>query len=204
MVKVDDVLWLKVTGTCGFLTPIVAFACIFSAIASYPQFNWLNNALSDLGVVEGVTKVVFNSGLIVGGALCAVFATGLFVVLKERAVGKVGAFVFVLASVSLLAIGFFPENVRPTHYIVSVMFFTFLPVSLLINVGAFGLMRRVRMVVCTFLVAVAATAPWVLYFTVNYAPNVALPEIVSAFAGAVWAMVLSGKMLRQASRAKTS
>ncbi len=204
MAKTADALWLKVAGICGFLTPIVAFAFIFSAISSYSEFSWLDNALSDLGVVAGVTSVLFNAGLIVGGVLCAVFARGLFVSLKERIIGKVGAFVFVLASISLFAIGVFPESVSPTHYIVSVMFFTFLPISMLITVGAFWLMHRTRMAVFTLLVAVAAATPWVLYFTVHYAPNVAMPEIVSALAGAVWAVVLSGKMLRQASHPKTA
>lgn len=204
MGKSADALRLKVAGICGFLTPIIAFALIFSAIASYPEFSWMGNALSDLGIVSGVTSVLFNSGLIVGGALCIVFATGLFVLLRERVAGKLGAFVFVLASVALLLIGVFHENVRPVHYIVSVMFFMLLPISLLISVGAFWLMRRLRMAVFTLLVAVAAATPWVLYFAIHYVSGVAIPEAVSAFAGAVWAVVLSGKMLRQASHPKTS
>ena len=197
-------LWLKVAGICGFLTPIFAFALIFSAIASYSEFSWMDNALSDLGIVSGVASVLFNSGLIIGGALCIVFAIGLFVFLRERTVGKLGAFVFVLASASLLLIGIFPENVPPAHYIVSVMFFTLLPISLLISVAALGLMHRTRMAVFTLMVAVTAATPWVLYFTVHYAPNVAVPDVISAFAGSMWAMVLSGKMLRQASHPKTS
>jgi len=204
MPKSTDALWLKVSGICGFLTPITAFALIFSAIASYPEFSWTNNALSDLGVVEGITALLFNSGLLIGGALCFVFATGLFVFLKERTVGKIGALVFVLGSLALFAIGVFPENVRPTHYIVSVMFFMLLPIAMLIIVGAFWLMHKVRMAAFTLLVAVAAATPWILYFTIPYAPNVAVPEAVSAFAGAVWAVALSGKMLKQASHSKTS
>lgn len=204
MPKSTDALWLKVSGTCGFLTPITAFALIFSAIASYPEFSWTDNALSDLGVVEGTTALLFNSGLLISGALCFVFATGLFIFLKQRTVGKIGAFVFVLGSLALFAIGVFPENVRPTHYIVSVMFFTLLPIAMLIIAGAFWLMHKVRMAAFTLLVAVAAATPWILYFTINYAPNVAVPEAVSAFAGAVWVVTLSGKMLKQASHSKTS
>ena len=204
MAKSTDALWLKVAGICGFLTPLTAFALVFSAIASYPEFSWANNALSDLGVVEGITALLFNSGLLIGGVLCFVFATGLFVFLKERTVGKIGALVFVLGSLALFAIGVFPENVRPTHYIVSVMFFMLLPIAMLIIVGAFWLMHKVRMAAFTLLVAVAAATPWILYFTIPYAPNVAVPEAVSAFAGAVWAVALSGKMLKQASHSKTS
>lgn len=204
MAKLNDALWLRIAGICGFLTPLIAFALIFSAIASYPEFSWTENALSDLGIVTGATAVLFNSGLLVSGALCFVFATGLFRFLRERAVGKIGAVVFLLASVTLFAIGVFPEDIRPTHYIVSVMFFTLLPVSMLIITGAFGLLRQVRMAVFTLLVAVAAAAPWVLYFTVHYVSGVAVPEAVSAFAGSVWAVVLSGKMLKQAPRSKTA
>lgn len=204
MAKSTDALRLKIAGICGFLTPITAFALIFSAIASYPEFSWVDDALSDLGIVEGVTAVLFNSGLLISGALCLIFATGLFRFLKERTAGKIGASIFALASLALFAIGVFPENVSPTHYIVSVMFFVLLPISLLVTTGAFWLMHKTRMAVFTLLVAVAAATPWVLYFAIHYVLGVAIPEAISAFAGAVWAVVLSGKMLRKASRSKTS
>jgi hypothetical membrane protein len=193
---------LRISGTCGFLAAVLAFAFILSAVASDPQFSWVNNALSDLGVVSGVTAVLFNSGLIMGGILCFIFATGLFVFLGNRAVGKVGAFVLVLASLALAAIGVFPESVSPVHYFVSVAFFVLLPVSMLFVFGAFWLTGQVRMAVFTFLVAVVAAAPWILLFSVRYVSGVAIPEFVSGLAGAVWAVVLSSKMLSQASRSK--
>jgi len=204
MAKFNNALWLKVAGICGFLTPLVAFALIFSAIASYSEFSWTDNALSDLGVVEGITATLFNSGLLIGGVLCFVFATGLFAFLKKHIAGKIGAFTFALASLALLAIGVFPENIRPTHYIVSVMFFMLLPIAMLIIAGAFWLMHKTRMAAFTLLVAVTAATPWILYFAIPYAPNVAVPEAVSAFAGAVWAVTLSGKMLKQVAHSKTS
>jgi hypothetical membrane protein len=204
MTKSNEAVWLKVAGICGFLTPILAFALIFSAIAAYPEFSWLDNALSDLGIVEGITAALFNSGLLISGALCLIFATGLFVYLKKHIAGKIGASIFILASIALFAIGVFPENISPTHYIVSVAFFALLPISLLVTTGAFWLMHKARMAVFTLLVAVAAATPWVLYFAINYVLGVAIPEAVSAFTGAVWAAVLSGKMLRKASRSKTS
>jgi len=204
MTKSTHALWLRIAGTCGFLAPIIAFALIFSAIASYPEFSWVDNALSDLGIIEGTTALLFNSGLLISGTLCIIFATGLFTFLKKQATGKIGAFIFALASVALFAIGVFPENVRPVHYLVSVMFFMLLPIAMLIITGVFWLMHQVRMAVFTLLVAAAAAAPWLLYFTAPYAANVAIPETVSAFAGSVWAVVLSGKMLRQASHSKTS
>jgi hypothetical membrane protein len=204
MPKFKNAMRLRISGICGFLAPVFAFAFIFSAVASYPQFSWVDNALSDLGVVAGVTAVLFNSGLIVSGVLFFVLATGLFVFLKERTIGKIGAFISVFASLALFAIGVFPENVRPVHYFVSVAFFVLLPISMLVIVGAFWLMRQVRMTVFTLLVAVVAAVPWVLYFSIHYVSGVAVPEVVSAFAGSVWAVAMSGKMLRQASRSKNS
>ena len=203
MPKSNAVL-LKVSGIFGVLAPVFAFAFIFLAIASYPQFSWTNNALSDLGVVLGATSSFFNSGLIIGGIWCLFFAIGLFMFLGESMLGRVGVFFFVLTCLALVAIGVFPENVKPAHYIVSVLFFVLLPISLLIITGAFWLMGKVRMAVFTLLVAIVAAVPWVLYFSVRYVSGVAVPELVSAVAGSVWVVVLSGKMLRQASRSKTS
>jgi hypothetical membrane protein len=197
-------MWFRTSGVCGILAPILAFVFIFSAIASYPQFSWVDNALSDLGVVPGGTAVLFNSGLIISGVLCFVFATGLFVFLSERTVGRVGAFVLGAATLALVAIGVFPESVRPVHYMVSVAFFVLLPISLLIITGTFWFKGQVRVAVFTLLVAIATVAPWVLLFAVRYVAGVAVPEFVSALAGAVWTIVLGYNMIKEASQAKVS
>ena len=75
-------MWLRISGACGGLTPVVAFVCIFLAIVSAPGFSWAESALSDLGVVAGVTSVLFNYGLIVSGILGFIFATSLFRVMR--------------------------------------------------------------------------------------------------------------------------
>ena len=181
------------------LAPVLAFVFILVAVASYPPFSWTSNALSDLGVVSGVTAGVFNSGLILCGVLCVTFAAGLYLLLSASVVGRVGVFVFGLACVALAAIGTFPESVSPTHYWVSVAFFVLLPISLLIIVGGFWRVGQVRMAVFTLVMAVAAAAPWVLLFAVRYVSGVAVPEFVSGLAGGVWTVVLGYKMLRAAS-----
>ena len=204
MLKSKNVMWLRIAGTCGIVAPILAFTFICLAVASYPQFSWVDNALSDLGVVPGVTAALFNYGLIISGMLFFIFSTGMFLFLGEKFVSRTGAFVFALACLALVAIGVFPENVKPTHYLVSVAFFVLLPISMLVIAGAFWLMGQVRMAVFTLLVAVVAAAPWVLLFSVRYVSGVAVPETVSGLAGAVWAVVLGYKMMREASRAKVS
>jgi hypothetical membrane protein len=201
--KSKDVILLRISGICGIVAPVLAFIFISLAISSYPQFSWMDNALSDLGVVPGVTATFFNYGLIMSGILSFIFATGMLVFLGESNISRIGAFVFVLGTVALTAIGLFPENVRPVHYLVSVAFFVLLPMSMLVITGAFWFSGQVRMAVFTLLGGVAAAAPWVVLLSVRYVSGVAVPEVASALAGSVWTVVLSGKMLREASRAKT-
>jgi hypothetical membrane protein len=191
----------RITAITGLAAPIFAFACILSAVASWQQFSWTDNALSDLGVQNGVTATVFNSGLVISGFLFIVFATGLLRFAGKRFVGKVGAAVFALACVMLIAIGIFNENYSPTHYIVSVGLFMFLPLSLLILVAAFWLEGKRKLGVFTLATALFATAVWVLEFTVTYVSGVAIPETLSGLAGATWVVVLSGLMLKQTSKA---
>ncbi len=187
----------RIGAATGIAAPVLALTCILCAIATYPAFNWVNNALSDLGVVPGVTSVLFNFGLCTGGFLAFAFSTlGLFAYAGKSWVGKLGALVFAAATVALIAIGVFNENFKGTHYAVSVAFFALAPISLFLLTGAFVLAHRRGLAIFTLAVAFAAALPWVLQFTYNYVPNVAVPEILSGVFVAVWVMVLSVKMLR--------
>jgi len=194
---------VKFGGIAGILTPVLAFAFIGLAIAAYPQFSWVDNALSDLGVVPGITSTLFNFGLYLSGLFCLSFSVGLYKFLDERIIGKIGSVVFVFASLSLEGIGIFPEDVRPFHFVFSVAFFVLVPIALLVIAGYYLLTHQKRMFAFTLLTAFAAAAPWILQFLIHYVSGVAVHEAVSALAGAVWAIVLGFKMLRAAARAKT-
>jgi hypothetical membrane protein len=183
-------------GVAGILTPVLAFTFIGLAIATYPEFSWFDNALSDLGVVPGITATLFNTGLFIGGLLSFGFSVGLYKLLDKHAVGKVGAIIFAVASLSLVGIGIAPENVRPFHYIFSVAFFTLVPISLLVIAGYFLTSGREALAGFTLLIAIFAAAMWVLYFIVQYAEGVAIPELLSALAGAMWTVVIGWKIFR--------
>jgi len=197
-----NVTWLRISGVSGILAPIVAFTCIFLAIAYSPQFNWTKNALSDLGIQEGVTAILFNSGLILSGFLALVFAFGLFFLLQEKAIGRIGASIFILDTLALIAIGVFPENVKPTHYYASVAFFMLFPISMFFIVAAFLQMSEVKMGLFTLLTAVVAAVVWMIQFSIKLVPKVAIPETVSAISASVWSIFLGFKMLRQSSHSK--
>jgi hypothetical membrane protein len=191
---------VRLGGVAGIIAPLLTFTSIGWAIATYPEFSWFDNALSDLGVVLGITATVFNSGLFIGGLLSFGFSVGLYRFLDNHAIGKVGAIIFAAASLSLVGIGVAPENVRPFHYIFSVAFFTLVPISLLVIAGYFLTARGKALAGFTLLIAVFAAAMWVLYFIVQYAEGVAIPEFMSALAGAVWTVVIGWKMFRTPSQ----
>jgi len=186
-------VWLKMSGASGILTPIIAFTFILLAIARYPQFSWTENALSDLGVQEGATAVLFNTGLIVGGILTILFATGLFNFLQENPLGRIGALVFVLDAFALTAIGVFPENVKPIHYYASVIFFTLFPTSMLFLGTAFLRTSKRKLGFFTFIAAIVAAIVW----TIPFGKGVAIPETLSALSASMWSIVLGCKMLRE-------
>jgi hypothetical membrane protein len=192
--------WLKVSGVCGIVTPIVAFTCITIAIANYPPFSWTDNALSDLGIQSGIVAPSFNAGLIAGGLLGLAFATGLFHYLQEGALGMFGALLFVVDTLALVAIGVFPENVKPNHYYASVAFFLLYPVSMFVIVVASFLAGRKKLGLFTLAAALFAAATWIFHWLVGFGSNVAIPELLSALAASAWSVVVGFKMLKAASR----
>ena len=216
MLRTGNVLWLRLSGVCGVLTPVVAFVCIFLAIGSAPGFIWTENALSDLGVVPGVTSVLFNYGLIASGILGFVFATSLFGVMRFFEVfsadskphipvfrGLGGALFFSLACLTLIAIGVFPESVGSLHTLASVAFF----VALIISLGCLGIefwqVRQKPWAAFTLLLGIVATVPWLLLFFVRYVLGLAVPEFVSAVAGGAWTAVFGCKMLKMSVQNQT-
>lgn len=159
--------------------------------------------MSDLGVQEGITAPLFSYGLIISGILALVFASGLFTILRSQILGKVGAFVFLLATAALVAIGIFPENIKPMHYYASVAFFALFPVAMLFLVVAFLQMHKAKSGLFTLAVALTAASPWAVQFAIEYVPNVAIPETISALSASTWATILGFNMLKQASHPRT-
>lgn len=191
---------LKISGISGIITPIVAFTLISLAIAYSPRFIWTENALSDLGIQEGMTATLFNYGLIIGGILTLVFASGLYISLRKTLIGKIGAFIFILDALALTAIGMFPENIKPTHYQVSVAFFVLYPISMFIIGASFLIEKQVKRGLFTFLTAAVAATIWIIYFLTRFVSGVAIPETVSALAASTWAVVFGYKMLKETLR----
>ncbi|MEM3597052.1 MAG: DUF998 domain-containing protein [Candidatus Bathyarchaeia archaeon] len=195
MNKSED-FWFKVAAVCGILTPIIAFTCISAAIALYPPFSWVDNALSDLGVVEGAVSMIFNGGLMVSGILALAFAIGVQNYLNNSIIGKIGAFLFALDAIALIAIGAFPENTAP-HFPASVAFFMLFPVAMLFIGAVLTKKSEKTMAVFSFLAAIFSIAIWIFQYNVGFGKGVAIPETLTAIAVSAWALILGFKMLKQ-------
>jgi hypothetical membrane protein len=197
MAKAKSPSLVRVSGGYGVLAPVFAFGSILLAVASYSEFSWLDNALSDLGIVPGITSSIFNSGLAISGVLFLTFTMGLYFFAGENRAGRVGVFILAAACAALVSISIFPENIKPVHYIASVAFFTLLPIALLTIAGSFWLSHKKQMTLFTLLVALIAAIPWVLQLSLRIFSGVAIPEFVSALAGAVWVAFFAIKMTRE-------
>lgn len=188
----------KIGLASGIASPIVAFICIFSAIISYPEFSWTHNALSDLGVVEGITAPIFNVGLIVSGFFGFLFSVfALYPNSKQLLIGKIGSVAFAAVTITLICIGIFNEHFVPIHYIVSVIFFALVPISLFILTVAFYLKHDHSTAMFTVTIGIVAALPWIFQLTLKYVPNVAIPETLSAIAVSIWVIGIVKKILSQ-------
>jgi hypothetical membrane protein len=197
MSELRNLVYQRIGASSGIVAPIVALVCILTSVTSYPPFSWTSNALSDLGVVSGMTASLFNFGLLASGILALNFAIfGLYTYFGKTWVGKIGSVVFAAATLALIAISVFNEHFSPTHYLVSVAFFTLAPIALFILTISFWLCHMRGFAGFTLAVGIVAALPWLLLFSFNYVPNVAIPEFLSGLAVSAWAIVLGIRMLR--------
>src|SRR3972149_4431337 len=179
-----------IAGLCGIVGPIISLSFIEIAIIYSPWFNWFKNALSDLGVHEAA--LIFNSGLIIGGILTTIFAIGLMPIFRKQVLGFIGSFTRGLSSISLCAIGIFPESAGRIHFYISVCFFSLLVISLFfIGVALVRKSSQRYFGFFSILAGLVAAAAWVIPHE-----GVAIPEITASVAGSVWAIVLSIKILQ--------
>jgi len=182
---------LRIAGLLGVLGPIIPLSFIALAIAYSPWFNWFENALSDLGVHEAA--LIFNSGLIIGGVLASIFAIGLMQILRRQVLGFLGTFTLILSTISLCAIGVFPESAGRIHFYVSISFFALLAISFLI-IGV-ALVRtssqRYLGLFSILTVVVAVIAAWAVPHE-----GAAVPEIIGSLAASMWSIIFGIKLFK--------
>lgn len=92
------------------------------AASQDPEYTFLENYLSDLGVGPGAWA--FNSALMISGAMLSLFAVfGLSAALPAETVSRTGGALLALAGVFLANVGLFTEDAGDTHLFLSYAFF---------------------------------------------------------------------------------
>ncbi|MEM0121743.1 MAG: DUF998 domain-containing protein [Nitrososphaerota archaeon] len=181
---------LKLIGIVGLLSLVVAYSSIALSISISPWFSWMENALSDLGARQP-SNVIFNLGLMLSAVLAFFFLIGLRR-LHKGALGTVGVTLYALSTISLFMIGFFPETAGIIHYYVSVTFFVFVALTLIIF-GAYNLIYPPRSVVLgTALLLLSAIAIVVWLFPWR---GVAIPELIASLTISALVVIMSVRML---------
>ena len=121
----------SVAGVCGTTSQVIGHTFLLVTVSRSPWFSWTGNYLSDLGANPDVA-VLFDSGLIIGGALTAIFAIGLKTTLPGLTRGGVGVITLFLAAVALCCVGIFPERTGIVHISVAEVFFVLSIIALLL------------------------------------------------------------------------
>ena len=112
----------------GFITIGILLTSVLSSRIGYvgtvgESYSSLNHYISELGQV-GVSHLapLFNTGLILGGFVSAVFMVGLGMYIKNTA-AKIAMGVGIFSGIACSLVGFFPMNNLHTHTIVATSFF---------------------------------------------------------------------------------
>ncbi len=170
----------------------LGFGAVFGALAVSPWFVWTENALSDLGHPAHASAAIFGAGLAAAGAVYLVFVWALGAAAPRTRQGTAALLSLAFGGASLSAIGILNESYGKVHLFVSVTYFTFIPVGMLLL--ALSLQRSDRGVrSATLALAVAAG---ILGVSVAAAqefgwpfPSQAIPELLASLLLGGWSVV---------------
>jgi hypothetical membrane protein len=187
----DESTYRAVGFWAGVAALVVTFAGIGLAIALSPTFSPDANALSNLGDASdpagtATTEILFNGGLVIGGALGIVFGAVLAITVRGR-VAQAGAILFGVTVALLAGIGIFPQD-SPYHFQVAAGFYTLFTVSALVYGAGRLLARRVRTGVGSVAAGLANLAVWSVWIATGglTRPGLAIPEIAGAVVIVLW------------------
>lgn len=171
----------------GILGATVAYLFIAISIFASPWFSFYDNALSDLGntVLHASTTWVFNLGLILSGLFEASFAV-LLSLRNSSWKYLAWSFPLVLAGVDFELIGVFSENVGRTHFVVSVIFFSSMILTMLIYGFASRPLGSPSIGVVALVFSVASAVVWFVSWPWR---GVVIQETITSVMASLWLLV---------------
>jgi len=108
---IDKFLDIAPGGLYGILSVIIRISGDFIAFLFFPEYNMINNMVSDLGVGPG--GIFFSLGLIISGIISIPFYVALARSLQSEGVNekmrKTGLIFFYISDITYIMMGFFPS-----------------------------------------------------------------------------------------------
>ena len=132
--EIKNSLFLRLAGLSGVLGSVLPLVMVLSATFFSTWFSWNENALSELGVGEQAT--LFNSAILIGGALNLLFGLGLYKYFSGEKLIKSGVTSIILSSISLALVGVFTVDYQIPHGLAAFGYFMLSPTGFLLI--AFG------------------------------------------------------------------
>lgn len=186
--------------------PFVAAAAIGLAIlVNLTWFNWITDALSDLGMYGnvGAVALVYNVGIIVIGVVILFFALGLIWVFNKefeeyyRLLAMLGALILASSGLVLMSLGILTKDFGSLHNFVAIVFFAHLPFAM----GGIGITMLFKKDLRLFgalgiIIGLAIAVTWFIYYNQNVITGIAMPELISILFICLWLFVQGYRVYR--------
>lgn len=185
---------LRLAGVCGILGSILPLVMVLSATFLSSWFSWNTNALSEMGV--GEQAALFNSAVLIGGALNFLFALGLHHHLNEGKLTLSGVVLIMISSVALALVGIFTVDYLFLHGMAAFGYFMLAPAGfLLIGFGTKERTIRKLSFACGIAALFAILVLPVLILALSLGIGFAVPELIESLAISVWTLPMSARLL---------
>jgi len=173
----------------GLLTAFMAYPFMAVSVALSPWFNPYDNALSDLGNIarNGPVAWIYNSGLILTGSLATLFA---IIISVQRPSWEFRSWTMPLVAtgIDLSLIGFFSEDAGRIHGLVSMLFFGFIAITMLIYSYSSWPLGSLRLGAVALAFGIACPLVWFMEWPWH---GVAIQETLTSVMMAVWLIMVS-------------
>jgi hypothetical membrane protein len=168
---------------------------VLSATFLSSWFSWSTNALSELGV--GEQAILFNSAVLVGGALNLLFALGLRLYLKDGWWVSAGVGLVMVGSVFLALVGVFTIDYLALHGVAAFGYFVLTPIGiLLIGLGTKDQFIRKLSFACAILALFAILVLPVVVLALPFKVGFAIPELAESLTILCWTIPMSILLVR--------
>lgn len=177
----------------------VGLGAVAAALAMAPWFNWSTDALSDLGHPRYASAPVFGAGLLASGLFYTDAVLHARASLGRSRLASAGVAFLVAGGLSLSAIGVVNESFGAPHFVVSLTYFTFVPIGMLLLALCFrGAAPAFAKLTVVMSIAAAAFGLSILSAIAYEVPftSQAVPEMIASAILAAWAVVAGAGLYR--------